>query len=151
MGESDAEGRTLKPKEILIKTVVVRDCLLTVQTARRKCNSRNHRQKRKDMFSKPITNEEERFIKENAQKMSISEIATSLGRSYFTVQKYMKILGIPTGFHKWTRKEDEILCELWENYPAGYISRVIGVDENCIYNRAKRLKLKKKRIVKPQG
>lgn len=100
------------------------------------------------MFSKPITNEEERFIKENAAEMSISEIATSLGRSYFTVQRYMSILGIKTGFHKWTRQEDELLRELWEQYPAGYICRRLGVDENCIYNRARRLNLKKKRIVK---
>lgn len=100
------------------------------------------------MFSKPITNDEEKFIKENAGKLSISEIATSLGRSYFTIQKYMKLLNIDTGFHKWTPKEDEKLRELWEVYPAGYIARYLGVDENCVYNRARRLKLKKKRIVK---
>lgn len=103
------------------------------------------------MFSKPITNAEELFIKENAGKMSISEIATALGRSYFTIQKYMKILDIPTGFHKWTRQEDEKLRELWEQYPAGYIARYLHVDENCVYNRARRLKLKKKRIVKPSS
>ena len=102
------------------------------------------------MFSKPITNEEERFIKDNAGKLSISEIATSLGRSYFTVQKYMKILGIPTGFHKWTKQEDEVLKELWEKYPAGYICRYLGINENCVYNRARRLKLKKKRVVKKE-
>lgn len=100
------------------------------------------------MFSKPVTNEEEKFIKDNAGRMSISEIATSLGRSYFTVQRYMSILGIKTGFHRWNRQEDKQLMELWESYPAGYISSVLGVDENCIYNRAKRLGLKKKRIVK---
>lgn len=100
------------------------------------------------MFSKPITNEEERFIKENAGKMSISEIATALGRSYFTVQKYMKLLDIPTGFHKWTKHEDDLLRELWETYPAGYIARYLHIDENCVYNRVRRLGLKKKRIVK---
>lgn len=103
------------------------------------------------MFSKPITNEEEQFIKDNAGKLSISEMATSLGRSYFTIQKYMKLLDIPTGFHKWTKKEDDKLRELWEQYPAGYICRVLDIDENCVYNRARRLKLKKKRIVKPKG
>lgn len=102
------------------------------------------------MFSKPVTNEEERFIKEHAGKLSISEIATALGRSYYTVQRYMSILGIDTGFHRWTKKEDKILCELWEKYSAGYISRVLDVNENSVYNRAKRLKLKKKRIVKPK-
>lgn len=100
------------------------------------------------MFSKPITNEEENFIKENAKKMSISEIATSLGRSYFTIQKYMKLLDIPTGFHKWTEEEDMKLRALWDLYPAGYIARCLDVDENCIYNRARRLKLRKKRRVK---
>ncbi len=100
------------------------------------------------MFSKPITNEEERFIKENAGKLSISEIATSLGRSYFTIQKYMKLLDIPTGFHKWTKEEDEKLRELWEQYPAGYISRYLGMDENCVYNRVRRLGLKKKRVLR---
>ena len=102
------------------------------------------------MFSKPVTNAEERFIKENAVRMSIKEIATALGRSYFTVQRYMSILGIKSGVHKWTEQEDAKLRELWEKYPAGYISRVIDVDENCIYNRAKRLGLRKKRRVKPK-
>lgn len=100
------------------------------------------------MFSKPVTREEEKFIKDNAGKLSISEMATALGRSYFTIQRYMSILGIKTGVHKWTPDEDEKLRELWEQYPAGYISRVLDVDENCIYNRAKRIGLKKKRIVK---
>ena len=100
------------------------------------------------MFSKPITNEEERFIKENAGKLSISEIATSLGRSYFTIQKYMKLLDIPTGFHSWTPEEDERLRALWDFYSAGYIARCLDVDENCVYNRARRLKLRKKRKVK---
>lgn len=103
------------------------------------------------MFSKPITNEEEKYIKEKAGKMSISEIATSLGRSYYTIQKYMKLLGIPTGYHRWTKKEDAKFRELWEQYPAGYICRYFGVDENCVYNRARRLGLKKKRIVKPKN
>lgn len=102
------------------------------------------------MFSKPVTKEEEKFIKDNAGQLSISEIATALGRSYFTVQRYMSILGIKTGFHKWTKQEDEKLRELWDFYPAGYISRVLEVDENCIYNRAKRLGLRKKRRVKPK-
>ena len=100
------------------------------------------------MFSKPVTNKEELFIKNNAGKLSISEIATALGRSYFTVQRYMKILGIKTGFHRWTKKEDEKLRELWENYTAGYIAHYLEMDENCVYNRARRLGLKKKRIVK---
>ena len=103
---------------------------------------------REKMFSKPVSKEEEKFIKDNAGQLSISEIATALGRSYFTVQRYMSILGIKTGFHKWTKQEDEKLRELWEQYPAGYISRVLELDENCIYNRAKRIGLKKKRVVK---
>ena len=102
------------------------------------------------MFSRPVTREEEQFIKDNASQLSISEMATALGRSYFTVQRYMSILGIPTGRHKWTKEEDDKLRELWEHYQAGYICRVLGVDENCVYNRVKRLGLKKKRIVKPR-
>ena len=79
--------------------------------------------------------------------MTLSEIATSLGRNYYTVRNDAKLLGY-TLCHKWTEEEDEILRELWETYPAGYICRVLDVDENCIYNRAKWLGLKKKRIVK---
>lgn len=103
------------------------------------------------MFSKPITREEEKFIKENAEKLSISEIATALGRSYFTIQKYLRLLDIPSRYHKWTPEEDEKLRKLWEDYQAGYIAICLGVDEDCIYNRAKRLGLKKKRIVKKRS
>ena len=95
----------------------------------------------------PITQTEEKFIKEHVYAMTISEIATSLGRIYFTVRNYIQLLGFEL-VHKWTDEEDAKLRELWEQYPAGYICRVLKVDENCIYNRAKRLGLKKKRIVK---
>ena len=95
----------------------------------------------------PITPEEEKFIKEHVYAMTISEIATSLGRNYYTIQKTLKILGFEL-LHKWTEEEDAKLCELWEQYPAAYISRVLHVDVNCIYNRAKRIGLKKKRLVK---
>ena len=94
----------------------------------------------------PITKEEEKFIKEHVYAMTISEIATSLGRNYFTIQKVVKLLGFEL-VHRWTKEEDEKLRELWEIYPAGYICRVLNVDENCIYNRAKRIGLKKKRKV----
>lgn len=100
------------------------------------------------MFSKPITREEERFIKQNAGELSISEIATSLGRSYFTIQKYMKLLDIDTGFHRWTKEEDEILISLWEEYSAEYIARKLRLNRYSVYNRVRRLGLKKKRIVK---
>lgn len=94
------------------------------------------------MFSKPVTLDEERFIKNNAGKMSISEIALSLGRSYYTVQKILKLLGYDSGIHRWTPDEDAKLLSLWKDYPAGYISRCLDVDENAIYNRIRRLKKK---------
>ena len=96
----------------------------------------------------PITPKEEHFIKEHVYVMTIAEIATSLGRNYYTIQRYLKILGYNL-CHKWTEKEDAKLRELWENYTAGYICRVLNIDENSVYNRARRLGLKKKRIVKP--
>lgn len=94
------------------------------------------------MFSKPFTIAEERFIKEHAGKMTISEIALSLGRSYSAVQKILRILGHRSSIHLWTPEEDEKLLELWGKYPARYISHCIGVDANCIYNRVRRLKKK---------
>lgn len=94
------------------------------------------------MFSKPVTLDEERFIKENAGKMTISEIALSIGRNYYTVQKILKLLGYESRLHRWTPEEDEKLLSFWRKYPAGYISKLLGVDEYCIYNRIRRLKKK---------
>lgn len=92
----------------------------------------------------PITAKEEKFIKEHVYAMTIGEIATSLGRNYYTIQRTIKLLGFQL-VNKWTKEQDEKLLELWGQYPAGYIATVLGVDENCVYNRVRRLGLKKYR------
>lgn len=88
-----------------------------------------------------ITDEERAFIRKNFTSMSLKEIATSLGRGYYTIYKQAKLMHLRR-VHVWTDDEDTILIRLWGTFDAKYIARRIGVDENCVYNRIKRLRSK---------
>ena len=86
-----------------------------------------------------LTKQEEQYIKEHFSTMTLSEIATSLGRSYYTIQKCTERLGLHK-IHKWTPEEDEVVISLYGEYMAEYISRVLNLDVNCVYNRIRRLR-----------
>ena len=86
-----------------------------------------------------LTKEEEQFISKHVKDMSISEIATSLGRSYYTIQKHTDKIGHHP-IHKWTEEEDNVLLTLYGTYMVEYIARVLNLDANCVYNRIRRLR-----------
>lgn len=91
---------------------------------------------------KHFSAEEIEFIKVNALVMSTTEIAKSLGRNYWAVHRKMQDMGISKS-HTFTANEDFIIKQMYGKYSAKVIATKIGVDENSIYNRCKKLKLTK--------
>lgn len=86
--------------------------------------------------------DEIQFIKVNALVMSAKEIAAKLGRNYFAVHRKMIALGINKS-HIFTANDDFIIRQMYGKYSAKAIATKLGVDENAIYNRCKKLKIKK--------
>lgn len=91
---------------------------------------------------KYFSEEEIQFIKVNALVMSAKEIAEKLGRNYFAVHRKMIALGINKS-HIFTANDDFIIRQMYGKYSAKAIATKLGVDENAIYNRCKKLKIKK--------
>ena len=91
---------------------------------------------------KHFSTEEIEFIKVNALVMSTTEIAKVLGRNYWTVHRKMQDMGISKS-HMFTANEDFIIKQMYGKFSAKVIATKIGVDENSIYNRCKKLKLTK--------
>ena len=135
---------------------------------------------------KRLSEQELDFIKVHSQDMTINEIATSLGRNYWCVQRvlqnkegekltkeqmafideyksewtiYQIANKLGVGYkevygyinkrvnvkqnHVFTADEDFMIRQLYGTYKASYIATKIGVDETSIYNRVKKLGLKK--------
>lgn len=91
---------------------------------------------------KHFSTEEIEFIKVNALVMSTTEIAKALGRNYWTVHRKMQDMGISKS-HTFTANDDFIIKQMYGKFSAKVIATKIGVDENSIYNRCKKLKLTK--------
>lgn len=91
---------------------------------------------------KHFSAEEIEFIKVNALVMSTTDIANALGRNYWAVHRKMQEMGISKS-HTFTANEDFIIKQMYGKYSAKVIATKIGVDENSIYNRCKKLKLTK--------
>ena len=92
---------------------------------------------------KHFSAEEIEFIKVNALVMTTTEIAKKLGRNYWAIHRKMQGMGISKS-HVFTANEDFIIRQMYGKYSAKSIATKIGVDENAIYNRCKKLKLTKK-------
>ena len=82
------------------------------------------------------------FIKINALVMTTAEIAKALGRNYWSIHRKMQDMGI-TKSHTFTANEDFIIRHMYGKYSAKAIATKIGVDENAIYNRCKKLRITK--------
>lgn len=137
---------------------------------------------------KRFTQQELEYIKVHAQDMTISEIATALGRNYWAVQRVMQAktaenltpeqirkinelkeekniyqiarkLGISysavNGYlnkrvnvkqnHIFTADDDFVIRQMYPRYRISLIATKLGVTEEQVYNRAKRLGVKKNR------
>lgn len=93
---------------------------------------------------KHFSQEELEFLKVNSLVMTTKELADKLGRSYWTVHRKLQAIGIIKN-HIFTPDEDFIIKKMYGKYTAKVIATKIGVDENAIYNRCKKLKLNTKR------
>lgn len=91
---------------------------------------------------KHFSQEELEFIKVNSLVMSITDIAKKLGRNYWAIHRKMKELGIVKN-HVFTVNEDFTIRQLYGKFPAKTIATKLGVDEDAIYNRVKKLKIRK--------
>ena len=139
---------------------------------------------------KRFTEQELEYIKVHSQDMTISEIATALGRNYWAIQRVMqnklgenltdgqiatiekmkdeysvykiaKELGVGYatvyGYlnrrinvkqnHMFTKEDDRVIIEMYSRYRVKYIATRLGVTEQQVYNRAKKLGVKKTRRV----
>lgn len=92
---------------------------------------------------KYFTEKEIEFIKVNSLVMSTKELADKLGRNYWAVHRKLQALGISKN-HIFTADEDYMIRRMYGKFTAKAIATKIGVDENAIYNRCKKLKLKNK-------
>ena len=91
---------------------------------------------------KHFSAEEIEYIKVNALVMTTTEIAKKLNRNYWAIHRKMKEMGISKS-HVFTADEDFIIRRMYGKYPVKAIATKIGVDENAVYNRCKKLKLTK--------
>lgn len=92
---------------------------------------------------KHFTEKEIEYLKVNSLVMSTKELADNLGRNYWAVHRKLQALGISKN-HIFTSDEDYIIKRMYGKFTAKAIATKIGVDENAIYNRCKKLKLKNK-------
>ena len=92
---------------------------------------------------KHFTEKEIEYLKVNSLVMSTKELADNLGRNYWAVHRKLQALGISKN-HIFTPDEDYVIKRMYGKFTAKAIATKIGVDENAIYNRCKKLKLKNK-------
>lgn len=92
---------------------------------------------------KHFTEKEIEYLKVNSLVMSTKELADKLGRNYWAVHRKLQALGISKN-HIFTPDEDYIIKRMYGKFTAKAIATKIGVDENAIYNRCKKLKIKNK-------
>lgn len=92
---------------------------------------------------KHFTEKEIEYLKVNSLVMSTKELADKLGRNYWAVHRKLQALGISKN-HIFTPDEDYIIKRMYGKFTAKAIATKIGVDENAIYNRCKKLQLKNK-------
>lgn len=89
-----------------------------------------------------LTDKELEFIKVHSLDMTTTEIAQALGRNYFTIHRQLQKIGAKKN-HVFTANDDFVIRKLYGQYNAKYIATKLGIDETAVYNRVKKLGLKK--------
>lgn len=87
---------------------------------------------------KELSKEELEFIKVHLLDMSIQDIATALGRNYYTIYNYSNKAGIKRK-HEFTPQEDAYIRKNYNKLEVEYIANKLGLTKMAIYNRARNL------------
>jgi len=93
---------------------------------------------------KHFSEQELLFIKVHCLDKSITEIAQELGRNYWSIHRVMQKMGVAKS-HNFSADDDFLIKKLYSHRSAKYIATQLGIDEVAVYNRAKKLGLKKNR------
>lgn len=109
---------------------------------------RNYWAVQRVMQNKPaenLTGEQIRFIEQNKNEMSIYEIANKLHIGYSIVYGYINKRVNTKMNHIFTADDDFIIRQMYPRYRISLIATKLGVTEQQVYNRAKKLGVKKNR------
>lgn len=92
-----------------------------------------------------LTNEQKRKIDELKGEKSVNQIARQLGVSYIAVNGYLTKRVNATKNHMFTADEDFLIRKLYPSYRVSYIATQLKVTEEQVYNRARKLGIRKNR------
>ena len=92
-----------------------------------------------------LTEKQIKFINENKDKMNVYELASKLGVGYAVVYGYINRIVNVKQNHVFTADEDFIIRQMYPRYRVRLIATKLGIDEMSVYNRAKKLGIKKNR------
>ena len=92
-----------------------------------------------------LTEKQKHQIDEMKDEKTIFQIAKDLGVSFHAVNGYLNKRVNYMQNHVFTADEDFIIRQMYPRYRISLIATKIGVTEEQIYNRAKRLGLRKNR------
>lgn len=91
------------------------------------------------------TEEEDLFLIENRENMTVREIAEKLGRTLNAVNSRMKYIFGCKKIKKWDHTEDEFILENYKNMSQTEIARILGRKKYAICYRARKLGLPKRK------
>ena len=98
------------------------------------------------IFNHEWTNEEDSFIMESYNVLTIKEMAEHLGVNINTVRKRLKFLGIyQTNRHKWTEEEDNYLRENYQQFSVNRLSKYFKISNKTMIRHLKELNLYQER------
>lgn len=103
------------------------------------------------MQNKPaenLTEEQIQFINEHKDEMNVYELASKLGVGYAAVYGYINRMVNVKQNHIFTPNEDFIIRQMYPKYRVRLIATKLGVDEMSVYNRVKKLGIRKNRTKK---
>lgn len=91
---------------------------------------------------KSISQEELDYIKVNLLQKSVGEIANDLGRNYYTIYRISRGFGISRN-HEFTPQEDAYIRKHYSDMSAIQIAGRLKIDVEMVYNRARKLGVRK--------
>ena len=95
-----------------------------------------------------LTDKQKREIDEMKDEKNVYQIARALGVSYAAVNGYLSRRINVKQNHVFTDADDDIIREMYPRCRVSLIATRLGLTEEQVYNRAKRLGVRKNRTVR---